>query len=474
MKILFSVILLFSSCFSLQAQDLWDFDRCVDRAIDKNFRIAQGRLSMEERQIWLTQSKLSRLPSLNAGFTENFNFGRAINPFTNTFETEKTTGGSIYLGSTLTIFNGLQKVNQAKQNEYLHEASVYDYQTTVASVISELAPAYLELIMRKEGVETTKNAVLQSKKALDRTQTLFDEGATNKGTLLNIKADYANQELNLINAENAMLEASLRLRRYLLLSPTEPFEIDYSVMPNSIPSKVYNVEEVFNSAMKNRPEIKSEMARLDASRRALSKAIGARAPTLNLNANLSTIYSDRAFSRTPNGEIIVNEGLGVTASGERVDFFSLGFEDSDIPAGEQFSNNLGYAFSFGLNIPIFNGGQIHSSVKAAELALKRAELQLQDTEMGAYQLAATLVNQYNSAKKTFEQNTFAHDAQKTNFDFSTIRFDEGLMNSVDYLSIKNNYEMAKANLLFSKYDLLLDWMMLEYFLDSEISFKDKN
>ena len=54
----------------------WNIEDCINYAMENNITIKQTVLNTEYSENVLNQSKLSRLPSLNANGNYNFSFGR--------------------------------------------------------------------------------------------------------------------------------------------------------------------------------------------------------------------------------------------------------------------------------------------------------------------------------------------------------------------------------------------------------------
>ena len=74
---------------NLLAQELWSLEECINHAYEHNLTIKQSQLDVLSADIDLKQSKLNLIPSLNAGASENFNWGRNLDPQTNLYDTKQ-------------------------------------------------------------------------------------------------------------------------------------------------------------------------------------------------------------------------------------------------------------------------------------------------------------------------------------------------------------------------------------------------
>ena len=100
MKYKLLLILLFFPFFMF-AQQLWSLQDCLKHAAEHNLSIKQAALNTTLTMNALTQSKLGLLPSLNTNASHSFNFGRNIDPYTNTLR-------SIGLGIIILVYLQLQ------------------------------------------------------------------------------------------------------------------------------------------------------------------------------------------------------------------------------------------------------------------------------------------------------------------------------------------------------------------------------
>ena len=114
---------------------------------------------------------------------------------------------------------------------------------------------------------------------IEKTKKLVDAGSVAKGNLLQIEAQAAQEELALINMKNQLETSFLTLTQLLELKTPAGFEIvvpAINVDPNSIITG--NIDEIYEIAVKNRPEIKSSELNLTASEYGLKIAKGGRSP----------------------------------------------------------------------------------------------------------------------------------------------------------------------------------------------------
>src|SRR5688572_4190546 len=81
-----------------QAQTL-TLQQAIDTAVANNIPVKQFELLIEEANVGWNQSKLNRLPDLNATVNHGINQGRSIDPFTNSPVTQQINFAGYNIGS---------------------------------------------------------------------------------------------------------------------------------------------------------------------------------------------------------------------------------------------------------------------------------------------------------------------------------------------------------------------------------------
>ena len=66
------------------------------------------------------------LPSLNSSVSHAYNFGRTIDPYTNTFTVDRVRNNNIGLSSSVTLFAGFQNINNIRKSNFDYLAAKFD------------------------------------------------------------------------------------------------------------------------------------------------------------------------------------------------------------------------------------------------------------------------------------------------------------------------------------------------------------
>ena len=449
-RILFLICFVFGTV-SIYAQKQWTLEDCLRHAQVNNITIKKAFLNTEISKQNHFQSKMALLPNLNASLSDNTNFGRNIDPVTNQITIDRVRNNNFSLSSSVTLFNGFQSINNVRKNNFDYLSSKYDAEKIANDISVNIVTAYLQLLYNSDLVEVSQQKVDVSKLQVERISKMVEVGSLPKGDLLNTESQKAQEELQLINAQNQRDIAKLNLMQLLDLSVSESFDIvQLEVEVDENYSTVDN-QAVYALALENLPDVKSAETKLKSSERSLAISQGTRSPRLSLSASVGTLYSD------------ANRRLFYDSLGAIPTYQDYSFED-------QFNDNVSQAISLSLSIPIFNNWQANSSISRAKIGVLQAQYSLQEAKNNLRKTIEQAQNDARSAQKKYIASKKSVLYQEESFQYTQNKYDLQLVNSYDYNNAKNTLFKAETDLLQSKYDYLFKTKMLDFYMGKPLKF----
>ncbi|WP_296701181.1 TolC family protein [Algoriphagus sp.] len=445
-KCLLSFALMVGLSFSIFAQETTipdgplDLETAVSIALENNLTLKRSELNQLTNEATLLQNKGQRLPNFNTGTSYGVRWGRSINPVTNLFETARIGNINLSASSSATIFAGNQINNSVKQSKVDLESGMYNIEATKNDITLNIINLFINVVFNREQVNVAENQLATTKDQLTRTNKLVDAGSLPFSDQLDVQAQNATNEVNLINARNNYNIAKLNLAQALQIPYTpefsviEPeFEINETLMATETP------EDIYQMALETMPEIKAAQANIESAEYGLKLAKGGFFPTLGISANIFSNYVDQAFGT------------------ERPTF------------GQQIENNLSQALNLQLNIPLFSRLSNKAAVQRARVQRQISEVSALETEN---QLRNDIETAYNSAlasQLTYESSLIQVQNLEESFRIAQQRFDLGAINSVDFQVAQNNLFNAQADLLNAKYTYIFRVKVLDFYLGNPIN-----
>ncbi len=467
-------ILFTGSSYSGFTQKIWTLEDCINYALQNNLDINKQLFSVENNKDVLLQSKLNMLPNLNASGSNIWNFGQTIDQYTNTFATKTVRSNNFYISSSVTLYSGLQKLNTFKANKINLLASQYDLDVLKNNISLSVAGYYLDILFNLELLDVAKEQLRITESQTERMQKLVDAGSSAKGDLLNLLAQKAAEQLNVVNAENTLYISNLSLQQLLELPVTRDFRVEKpSLKPVQPPKDKITPDVIFEHAVKSRPEIKGAELRVDIAQKRLAIARGYIQPTLSLSGSWGTGYSGVAEQVDPTKPVKLdtvpvgffkkpdNTYQIVSMPERNYQFRVKSFTD-------QLRDNSNQSVGFNLNIPIFNGWSGRTAISQAKIQKSEAELDLSMKTRDLRKLIEQAFADASSSLQKFNASQEKVKAQQEAFKYAQQKFDVGVMTSFDYNNSKKDLTKAESDLLQAKYDFIFKTTILDFYMGNPI------
>ena len=112
---IFIISLLMVSSLTVKAQEkAWTVDECIEYAVTHNHDVRLQRMQLDDYRTDKQRAVGAFLPSVEASVGGQFNFGRAIDPETNTYTNVNTFYNNYGVSASLPLFDGFQRYNDLR------------------------------------------------------------------------------------------------------------------------------------------------------------------------------------------------------------------------------------------------------------------------------------------------------------------------------------------------------------------------
>lgn len=412
-------------------QDLpaqWTLQQCFDYALKNNIQLNSLRLNRMSSEQDLLLSRAAKLPNLTGTASQDLNGGKSITAAGGSSYRVNTTG-NYGVNSNVTLFQGGYLNNDIKQKNLLTQIAGLNVATQINDITVLITQAYLNILLAKENIVYVKDVVATSEAQVKQGQQQYDVGSMALIGLVQLQAQLANDRYTLINAENQHRQNKLVLKQLLQLPSSYNFEIQE---PDTLISnnRLYALQETQDSALANRPEIKSSELGIEVSNLDLAKAKAGYLPTLTAGGSLGSSY--------------VSGGAG-----------SAYFKQMD----DNFYQQIGIT----LSVPIFTRRVVKTNVEKAKIEVDQSKLVLKDTKTNltqtieqAYINVLNAQSQYDAA---VEQLKYSQEGYR----IASEQLKVGAANVVVFLQQKNLYIQALQSYIQAKYNAALNIRIYDFY-----------
>ncbi len=435
-RLVFLFIFLLSVKSRLYAQDStlqdlpaqWTLQQCFDYALKNNIQLNSLRLSRMSSEQDLLLSRAAKLPNLTGTASQDLNGGKSITAAGNSSYRVNTTG-NYGVNSNVTLFQGGYLNNDIKQKNLLTQMASLNIATQINDITVLITQAYLNILLAKENIVYVQDVVATSEAQVKQGQQQYDVGSMALIGLVQLQAQLANDRYTLVNAENQHRQNKLVLKQLLQLPSSYNFEIQE---PDTLISndRLYALQEAQDSALANRPEIKSSELGIEVSGLDLAKAKAGYLPTLTAGGALGSSY--------------VSGGAGST-------YF------------KQMDDNFYQQIGITLSVPIFTRRVVKTNVEKAKIEVDQSKLSLKDTKTNltqtieqAYINVLNAQSQYDAA---VEQLKYSQEGYR----IASEQLKVGAANVVVFLQQKNLYIQALQSYIQAKYNAALNIRIYDFY-----------
>lgn len=429
--------ILFCGCCTgpLSGQKIWSLNDCMAYAVEHNREVRRGTIRQEDYRESYKSALADHFPSISGSAGASANFGRSIDPATNTYVVNTTFNNGYGIYASLPVFNGFSLWNSTRAARVAMLRGIAEQQQTEDKIALATMLAYVEAIYNREQIRLLKEKLEESLTNLRFTRRQSELGLKSEADVAQIEAEVAAGEYSLINGRNNLSNSILRLKSWMNYPVGDTLTIDTATVNTTFPEVSGTVEDAVVYARVNLPQAKIGNYRLRGAELQQSIAKGALYPGLSLGGSVSSNY-----------------------------FNNLSKGQGNFPSfGTQFRNNLGESVNLSVNIPIFGGLSRRTNLNRARNDLRRerenhAETMRQIEE----EVTQAILDMENArtawlqARKRVEATELAHRANRR-------KYEEGLLGIIELQTSANQLLLAKTELVNSRLTYLVKCRQVNYY-----------
>jgi outer membrane protein TolC len=428
------ILLLIALSQGLFAQEkVWTLEECIQYAIRHNPK----RIRQEAQNRIYRQDRLEAiggfLPSLSAGSSLSMNFGRGIDPETNTYVGTNTLGNSYQIYSSLTLFDGLAQIHRAKLsniNRLKGKEELRDIQDKMTFEVMEI---FFTVLYYKGTVELAQQQLEESSGNLKKFQRMEALGIKSIPDLNEAQAKEAEDRFLLTKQTNLYHLEIIRLKTKMNLPPDETLRVAGYDSSFPVRPEHESALAVYRQALNSLPPISVAGQLLKAGEMEYKIAQGRLFPTLSLEAGFST-----GFSRLMDGS-------------------------SYLSFREQLRMREGSYVALSLSVPVFSRFSRLSEVKRSKQQLVIARSRHEETLRNVYsdieQAVADvngLADEYMHAQKKTAAMQSAHQSNLR-------KYEEGLIDAITLSTSANRLLNARVEEIYTNLKYQLKYKLLQYY-----------
>lgn len=419
-------------CSTAHAQQPWTADQCMQYAVIHNHDVRLLHLNIDDYKAERTSAVGTFLPAVEGSVGAQYNFGRAINPETNTYTNVSTFSNSYGLGASLPVFEGFRRYNNllaAKANLLMGKSRLEAQKDATAQRVLE---TYMLALYHKGCIDIAAQKRTESEMLLHQTQVMAEVGQKGEADVALMRATYAADDFELTRQQGLYDQAMLTLKQLMNFPIGDTLRI---TAPDDVTADLSAADAtaLYEQARHYNPDIRGAEYSLLSARYAYRSSRGALLPSLSVGAGISTSFFKQLHAP-----------------------HSASFKD-------QLRNNAGQYLYATLSIPLFNRLTTLANIRRQRNNVRRAEEELAYRHSELQRLIhETITDQENSRKET-EKMRAKVESDSIASRLTVRKYEEGLASAVEVQTQAVVLLQSKAQLLQCQLTHLYKTRMLNYY-----------
>lgn len=438
----FIFVMFLGALNQVKAQDTttMDLKACMRYAVEHSTKMRIAHADNRDAQIDRRDAILAAFtPTIEGGTYAYSNFGRSIDPETNTYIRTTSFHNGYSLSAGINLFNGFQAVNNLKITKTAQLMGLTKEQQTEDQICLATMEAYCNVLYYTEMQKALLAQVATAEKTVQLATRQEQLGQKSHADVVQMQSDLAERQYQLTTCRNNLNNAIVTLKDVMFWPIEKPLIIDesFSRLPqcDSPTTSTENISQMVEFAKTNMPAVLLAEGTMKNARLALKTARWQLLPCLSLYGGWSSSY-----------------------------FTYPGMEGYvPTPYLEQLKNNGGEYVQLSLSIPIFDRLSKHSNIAKRKNAYDRAqadyEQALQTVEA---EVRRAIADRDGSADALRQADTRA-ELQQEAYALNTKRFEQGLISSIEYQTASNNYLNALAEQLNARLQYFIKNSVVNYY-----------
>ena len=436
--ILIAPLFLAASTVAEEPSKLWTLEECIQYALSHNIDLKQREQEQKSREVELHSSRFSWLPDLNANIGQNFDFGRSPSK-TGVIVDQNSSNSSVAVSLSMPVFDGLRIPNDIAAKKLDLKAAVESLNKAKEDLAVNIASYYLQVLYNKEVERIAELQVSLSREQVTKTEALVKNGKAPLSQLYDIKAQLANDEVSLTEAQGNVRLALLDLTQSLELERDGAnFDIVIPETDDAVGKYMGSIlppDHIYDHAVTFKPQIKQQEYLLESQKKMLKVAKSGYYPKLNFGAS----YSNGYYHYSGDGDY------------------------TNLPFGDQLQANARKTIGFSLSIPLFNRFQTRNSVRAARIGIINQQLTMENTKKALYKEIQQAYYNATAAQEKYLASEKSVLASREAYTYAENRYSAGKSTVFEYNEAKTQYARSLSEQAQAKYEFIFRTKILDFY-----------
>ncbi len=427
---------------SAKAQTTMSLHDCMAYAVSNSTKVRIQQAAVGDARIDRRDAALRLFtPQINASTYAYYNFGRSIDPQTNTYFNTTSFHNNYGVSAGIDLFNGFQAVNNLKISKTGMLIADSMEKQVEADICLAVMEAYYNVVYYKRLADVYEEQVSVAEQALVKARRQEELGQKGHADVIQMEADLPDRQYDLINTRNQYESQKMTLADLMFWPVEEELVIDTDFRSFAgaqdddtviLREPEATEESIVDFALDHNPAVQIASWKQQNAKRELNTARWQVLPSVGLYAGWSTSYYTYQGSSTA-------------------------------PFQDQFRNNGGEYVELSVSIPIWNRMGKQSAIARKRHAFEKATAEYDQKRRDVESEVRRAVQDRDGAATAYEQACRKAEVQSEAYTLNLKKLEQGLISPLEFQTANNNYLKAQADEMNSLFKYLIKHAVVRYY-----------
>ena len=416
---------------SAKAQTIMSLHDCMEYAVSNSTKMRIQQAATGDAQIDRRDAALKLFtPQINASTYAYYNFGRSIDPQTNTYFNTTSFHNNYGVNAGYDLFNGFEAVNNLKISKTGMLIADSREKQVEADICLAVMEAYYNVVYYKRLCDVYEEQVANAEASLKKASRQEELGQKGHADVIQMEAELADRQYDLTNTYNMYRDQQMVLADLMFWPMDQELVIETS-MPE-LQVEPVAADAVVDFAMDHNPAVQIASWQRQNAKRELNTARWQVLPTVSLYAGWSTNY-----------------------------YTYLGSEAN--PFFDLFKNNGGEYVQMSVSIPIWNRLSKQSAISRKRHAFEKATAEYDQKRRDVESEVRRAVQDRDGAMTAYLQAQHKAEVQEEAYTLHLKKMEQGLISPLEFQTASSNYLKAQADEMNSLFKYLIKQAVVKYY-----------
>ena len=393
---------------------------CMEYALSNSTKMRIQAADRRDEQLSRRDAILRAFtPSVGGSTSFSGNFGRSIDPETNTYISTRSVSNGYSASASITLFDGFAAVNNVRISATNARLGASKERQAEDAICLATLEAFCNAVYYTGLCGIVGDQVATLEETLRAVRKQEELGQKGHADVVQAEADLASKQYTLISTRNLRDNALMSLKDVMFYPADEELEIDMDVEKGMRTLLAGSAADIADFARGSDPSVVIARGNMDNARLNLSTARWQLAPSLSLSGGVSSSYFNYPGK--------------------------YGYQAP--PFRTQLRSNLGEYVGISLSIPIYSRLSARSQISRMKNALERASAEYDRVQREVENEVYRAIGDRDGAGAAFMQAEKLAGVQEEAYRLSLRQFGLGLISGIEFQTVSGRYLEAKASCL---------------------------